>query len=188
MANINLNQRFSPAEAVRGDHAPIDMSTIGTYVSGDSEGVSRGRYAQLSYIVGSESGAININVSGVSLAISALNIDEPVTIDYITNTVSISSMDFVNTTAKYPQTVGIGSSAVVTFTPPVDLVEVYNMDGVYNVFLSFIAADTYNDVISGGLSIDPQAYYSIDRKTSRLTLANNNISAVDVRVFGHYRS
>jgi len=183
MANILLNQRFSPAESLRGDHAPIDMSTIGTYVSGDSEGVSRGRYAQLSYIVGSESGAININVSGVTL-----NIDEPVTVDHITNTVSISSMDFVNTTAKYPQTVGIGSSAVVTFTPPVDLVEVYNMNGMYNVFLSFIAADTYNDVISGGLSIDPQAYYSIDRKTSRLTLANNNISAVDVRVFGHYRS
>ena len=54
MATVDFGERFSPAEATRGQFVPIDSSTLIGYPSGDAEGISRGRYAELVYIIGSE--------------------------------------------------------------------------------------------------------------------------------------
>jgi hypothetical protein len=81
--DVQFDKRFAPAEATRGQFVPIDSSTINNYPTGDSEGLSRGRYAQLNYIVGSEPGALNIALSGgtVILPVSTVNISEPVRVE-----------------------------------------------------------------------------------------------------------
>ena len=77
-ADVKFDQPFSPAEATRGSWVPIDSSSLTDLPSG-----SRGRYAQLQYIIGSEPGALNIALSGgtVILPVSTVNIDEPVRVE-----------------------------------------------------------------------------------------------------------
>lgn len=75
MADVQFDKRFAPAEATRGSWVPIDGSTI----SGGIPSASRGKYAQLNYIVGSEPGSLSLALSGgnVILPVSAVYINQP---------------------------------------------------------------------------------------------------------------
>jgi hypothetical protein len=144
MATVDFGERFSPAEATRGQFVPIDSSTLVGYPTGDSEGVSRGRYAELTYLVGSEPGALNIALSGgnVVLPVSSVNISEPVRIEnepgdridvtiqepisaIVTNEVTVTEA-IPSTTFVYASTVNTGSTHQVTFPFETTLIEVAN--------------------------------------------------------------
>jgi len=65
MATVKWDQSFSPAEASRGSWIPIDSSTLTELPS-----TSRGRYAQITYNIGSDPGspgAVSGNPSFVSI-------------------------------------------------------------------------------------------------------------------------
>ena len=79
MSQVDFHKPFSPAEATRGKFVPVKTDTLQDYPPTGS----RGRYAQLAYIIGSEPGAMNLALSGstVILPVSTVTIDEPVTIE-----------------------------------------------------------------------------------------------------------
>ena len=180
MADVQFNKRFSPAEATRGQFVPIDTSTLTGYPTGDSQGLARGRYAQLNYIVGSEAGALNIALSGgtVILPVSTVNITTPVdTIEQLPDRTEYVS-------------VAVPATAVGTFTfaQEVNLVEVYNNDSALNIYVGF------NNVALGTLSaqampLQPDSFYSVERDTTNVYIGNvDPANSVDVRVVGHYRA
>jgi hypothetical protein len=106
-----------------------------------------------------------------------------------TSTISLSSATIVqtkpNTTKRYSQTIAAYSSSVVTIAPAAEVVEIFN-NSANSVYLSFIASDTYSDVINYGLVISAATFYSIDRQTSTLTLATSAATSSDVRIITHY--
>tara|TARA_R110000824_G_scaffold126116_1_gene285534 strand:- start:1228 stop:1689 length:462 start_codon:yes stop_codon:yes gene_type:complete len=81
----NLNQTFAPAEAERGKFAPLtsdELTTLGQTVTG-----SRGRYAILTYQVGSAA------VSGQVVQTISPNSIESVQIETVSNAISSTSFD-----------------------------------------------------------------------------------------------
>lgn len=193
-ATVKFNQRFSPAEATRGQFVPIDTTTLINYPPTGS----RGRYANLSYIVGSEAGALNIALSGgtVILPVSTVNINEPLRVEnepgtrlLVTVQEPLSTISLLpNITNRYSQTISSSASADISFVPTVDFVEINNLTVNRDVYITFETGVTFTDVITGGIKIEAESYYSIDRKTSDLIIANNSSGNVDVRVHGHSRS
>ena len=160
MANIVLNQRFAPAEAVRGDHAPINMTSMTGYVTGDSEGVSRGRYAVLTYQVGSET----------TSASSANFVD-----------VAVANTTYIASTTYY------GGSATV-LTPPANLkyLEIYNNSTKSCYVLP--QSTTYNTVSTQGMIIGQYTFYSLSRTIPAITIALDPGNSADLRILGHYIS
>jgi len=286
-ATPEFDKRYGPAEATRGSWVPLDSSTISNYPTGDSTSISRGRYAQLTYIMGSEPGALNISlsggtvilpvstvnineplsvindagtrllvttqdtvgisgnlvitpptalnvtvtnelssyilnqpidvniVSGITLSVSGLNIDEPITIDawdtyngtgggalsafivnpvssvYVNNLEQISAVNttalLTNTTQVCSQTIAAQSSAVINFSPTITHLEIYNVDTLDTIYISYDSSMTYAQVNARGLPIVGEAYYSTDRETTTLVVSNPDNASVNVRIFGHNR-
>ena len=196
MATVDFGERFSPAEATRGQFVPIDSSSLVGYPSGDSGGVARGRYAELSYIVGSEPGALNIALSGgnVILPVSSVNINEPLQIENepggsiavtVLNTVTAANT-LVDTTIYESINVAPTSISTVTFSPNVNVVEIYNNELTLKTYVGFnnVAIQTLS---AQALPIEPESFYSIERKTTTLYVGNADASeTLDIRVIGHY--
>jgi len=177
----NFSQTYAPAEAERGKFVPIDSSTITGYAS-----AGRGKYAVLTYIAGSDAGAINLNLSGVTMTVSALNIDEPVTIDTVQYPVTTFAM-VPNTTYIAGSSLTNWSSGVFAFATKVTLIEIFNNDDTNTIyFLPYLTTDFYT-LTSSGLPIIAQSYYSIERETQTVTIGVGT-SASDIRVFGHCRA
>jgi hypothetical protein len=205
---VNFTERFSPAEATRGQFAPIDTSTLEDYaVSG-----SRGRYANLTYLIGSEPGALNLSLSGstVILPVSTVNINEPLSIEnhpgqdlevsargsfpVITDSGTVLAVSGTITTTIPDTTVYKSTSVAPTsvenilFDPVVDQVEVYNNDSLQKIYLSF-ESGTINTLSATALPLQSESYYTIDRTTSNVYIVNVDPSnAIDVRIIGHRKA
>jgi len=207
MADVQFDKVFSPAEATRGSWVPIDGSTI----AGGIPSASRGRYTQLNYIVGSEPGALSLALSGgtVILPVSSVNISEPLAIENkevlgvpvpleveittsipltVSNTVSTTNIDYPNDTQIESTTIAANASAVITFSPEVNNLEIYNKDVNNAVYLSYNTGLAYNTVNNLGLPIEAEAFYSIDRTISGLVITNPNGTTTAVSIFGHYKA
>jgi hypothetical protein len=159
MANIVLNRRFAVAESLRGDHAPIDMSTMYGYVTGDSEGVSRGRYAQLVYIVGSET----TSASGANFVDTA-----------VANTTYVASTTFY------------GGSATVLI-PPANLkyLEIYN-NSTNSCYVLPLSTTNVNTITGQGMIVTQYAFYSLSRTIPAVTIGLDVGKSADLRIIGHY--
>jgi len=198
MAIVDFTKRFSPSEATRGQFVPIDSSSLVSYTTGDSTGLARGRYAELTYIIGSEPGALNISLSGgtVILPVSTVNINEPlrvenepgdrldVTIQEPLSTIRV----FVDTTVYNPLMMAPTSVSAVNFANNVTLLEVFNNDNTLPIYVGFnsVAIETLS---AQGLPIVAESFYSIDRDTSTVYIGNADpLLSVDVRVVGHYKA
>jgi hypothetical protein len=131
MADVDFNERYAPAEATRGSWAPIDESTLSEYPSGDGVGKARGRYAQLTYLVGSEPGALQLSLSGsnVILPVSSVNIDEPVRIENEPgDTIDVTLTNQI-TTVSIVDPVTIVQPVSVVFDTPITIAEPVTVDG-----------------------------------------------------------
>jgi hypothetical protein len=168
MADVKFDERFSPAEATRGSWVPLDSSTI----AGGLPSGSRGRYAQLSYLVGSEPGALNLSLSGgdVILPVSSVSVTEIVPDSTIYANVTMAPL----------------SISAISFFPTITLLEVFNTDSTSLVYLG------YNDVpieslSAQGLPILAETFYSNKREADTVYICNVDASPIDVRVIGHYK-
>ena len=184
MADAQFNREFSPAEATRGSWVPLDSSTIT-----DLPSSSRGRYAQLSYIMGSEPGSLSVALSGgtVILPVSTVNITEPVQVENYPG-------DALDVTVTVPDTVYVESLTLsasetqsITFGSTILTIEIYNNSGANTIYyLPYLT--TGATVSADGLPITNRTYYSMDRDIDSITLFNGGSTNTDVRVLGHYRA
>jgi len=183
-------ETYSPSEATRASWIPLDMSTITNYPSS-----GRGKMAQLNYIVGYDGGVPGVSASN-PMYVSVTN---PVTLSGVISAdlIEIENVNIHSTVSSIPiqpslvqyksQTITAINSAVIVFTPVVNNLEVYNNDPTLTIYMNY-GSTTFGVLTSQGLPLQGLSYYSIDRDVSTITLGNPNISSVDVRVFGHYRS
>lgn len=162
MATVKWDKGYPVAEAERGKFVPIDTSTINDYPSG-----GRGKYAQLSYIVGG-----NIEVDGIELG-----------------DVDIDVEDFTPTNTVYANvTVPANDSIKVEFSSTARTVELFNNNDSTTVFVHFNSS-TLATITSEGLPLQPEAFYSVDRHTNTFYIGNPDTNeSVDVRVIGHYKA
>ena len=186
MSNVDFNKLYSPAECTRGSWVPIDSSTI----SGGLPSASRGRYAQLNYIIGSEPGALSLALSGgnVILPVSSVNINEPLSIENTVGQDFVVTQNLPDTTTYSSISVPICSISTVNFSPNVTLLEVYNNNSTLPVYVGF------NNVILSTLSaqalpVVAEAFYSVSRDTSVVYIGNvNTTSTINVIVVGHRKA
>lgn len=188
MADIQLDKRYSPAEATRGSWAPIDSTTLSGLTA-----TSRGKYAQLNYIVGSEAGALNLALSGgsVILPVSTVSINEPLSVINNTGTrlaVNVCAENLsTNTTQICSQTIAANSNVTIAFSPTVTFLEIYNKDASNELYIAYDSTLSDATVSARGIPIEAEGYYAIDRSTSNLKIVNTAATTTDVRVFGHAR-
>lgn len=74
------------------------------------------------------------------------------------------------------------STADITFSTTVRLLEVYNNSTTDPIYLSF----NNIDITENGLPIAPEAFYSIERQVGTFYLENPSNNNIDVRIIGHY--
>lgn len=187
---VDFDQRFSPAEATRGSWVPIDSSTLTGYPTGDAEGISRGRYAQLQYLVGSEPGALSLALSGgnVILPVSSVNIDEPLSIENTVGQDLVVTQNFPDTTVYSSIAVPATGVATVNFASNITLLEVFNNDDTLPVFIGFNNV-TLPTLSAMALPVVAETYYSVERDTSVVYIGNVDPStSIDVRVIGHRKA
>lgn len=91
MSTVLFDQGYAPAEAERGKFAVIDPSTMTGLSS-----ASRGRYAMLTYSVGTDAST------------------------------TVLSGGLPNKTSEFAQTFAVNTSATITFSPPATLMEISN--------------------------------------------------------------
>jgi hypothetical protein len=118
----------------------------------------RGRYAVLTY----QLNASPINLSGDVEVTTNI----PNTSLYETITVSAESVETKN------------------FSTPVTLVEIYNSSDTNTIYAGF---NVSMNVSAEGLPLSPETFYSIERETSNVYVANPSDTAIDVRIIGHYK-
>jgi hypothetical protein len=194
MANVEFDKRFAPAEATRGSWAPIDASTI----AGGIPSASRGKYAQLTYLVGSEPGSLNLALSGgtVILPVSAVNISEPLQVENTPGQVfNVTTQDVIcsvevlpDTTVYSPTTIAPLAISAITFSPNVKLIEIFNTDTSIPVYVGFnnVSLQTLS---AEALPVVAEAFYSASRDTATVYVGNVDASnPIDVRIIGHYKS
>lgn len=187
---VDFDRRFSPAEATRGQYVPIVSSTLTNYTTGDAQGIARGRYAQLNYIVGSEPGALNIALSGgtVILPVSAVNISEPLQVENTPGQDFVVTQNYVDTTTYSSVNVPSTGVATINFAPAITLLEIFNNDTVLPVFVGFnnVGLSTLS---AQALPVVAETFYSIDRTVSTVYIGNaDSSSSIDVRVIGHRKA
>lgn len=182
-------QRYADAEAERGKFVPLDMSSLSPAYSG------RGRYAILTHIVGSESGAIQLSLSGATIqAASAVYVTNDVlavsTVNSPTVTVgTVSSVSLLpNTVVVKSETILANASSDIAFGVTTKLIEIWNNDTANAIYLDYNLGTSFANVTAMGMKIEAESYYSAEVEATDIVLANPNASATDVRVFGHYRS
>ena len=185
MANVKFHERFSPAEATRGQYVPIDTSTLSDYpISG-----SRGRYTQLNYIVGSEPGALSLALSGgnVILPVSAVNIEEPLQIENTPGQLFTVSQNLPDSVYVESVTLTANQIKQITFTTPIQIIELYNNSGSNDIY--YLPYLTTSAVLSAdGLPIKHNSYYSMDRSISTISIYNDSVTNSDVKILGHYKA
>ena len=139
MSDILMGQAYTPAEAERGKFAVIDPTTLSALgLTG-----SYGRYAVLTYSIGSET---------VS---------------------PILSGGLPNTTIEEMITLTAPGSAVWQFNnQPVVLMEISNRSGG-SVYLTYSNTTDFATLTSEGMEIAKGSFYSIDRTTTKITLGSN---------------
>ena len=147
--SIKWDQAYAPQMAANGSFAPIDMSTIAgypaTFTNGEgTSGIpSLGRYAVLTYVVGSD-------------------VSSPVL-----------SGGLPNTTIEEMITLTAPGSAVWQFNnQPVVLMEISNRSGG-SVYLTYSNTTDFATLTSEGMEIANGSFYSIDRTTTKITLGSN---------------
>lgn len=145
---------FAVAEATRGSWTPLDMSTITDYPSS-----GRGKFAQLVYQVGSETGSTSAS---------------PMYIDQLkTNTIYVAS-----------QTV---TTSATVINPPAILnkIEIYN--NTNNTCSFFLPISTNITTLSSqGIPIYGYTYYALnDVEITQFTICSDASS--NMRIVGHYR-
>ena len=155
MSTVKFNETYAPAEAERGKFAPIDATTLTSLPSS-----SRGRYAVLTYSVGSES----------ATASGATYIDTGVA-----NTTYIGSTTFYG-----------GSATVLTPPAPLKYLEIYNNSG--NSCYMLPQSTNVNTVTSQGMIVTQYAFYSLSRTIPAITISLDATKSADLRVIGHYVS
>ena len=190
MATVDFGRRIVPAEATRGSWGPLDSSTITGYPTGDSEGAARGKYAQLTYIMGSEPGSLSLALSGgnVILPVSSVNINEPLSVENQVGVDFVVTQKIPDTTVYETISVPATGIATITFAPAVALIEFYNNNDEIPVYVGFnnVALDALS---SQSLPLVPESFYSIERDTTNVYIGNvNTADSVDVRVIGHYKA
>ena len=181
MADVKFDQTYSPAEATRGSWAPIDGSTISLSPS------SRGRYAQLNYIVGAEEGALSLSLSGstVVLPVSTINIDEPLRIENEPGDTIAVTKEVPNSVYNESLTLSANHTKVINFASSIMTIEIYNNSNNSIYYLPY--STTTATVSTDGLPITSKTYYSIDRTIDDITLLNDNAANTNVRILGHYK-
>lgn len=169
--NVLWNQTYPIAEAERGKFVPIDpadLSTLGYPATG------RGRYAELVYVAGGQ-----VSLNGV---ISA----DLIEIENVNVSSTVSSIQMLpNTTTYQSITLSTNTSSIITFSPKVTLLEVFNDDSSNKAYLS-LETTTFANLTSQGLPILPTSYYSIERDTTQAIIGS--VAGATVRVIGHRRS
>jgi hypothetical protein len=147
---------------------------------------------------------IYVTVSGIEDPITVSTIQNVVTAKLIDTVINVSSepIEYIqtivnpvttvallgNTTQVMSQTIANGDSAIITFTPPVEFVELLNMTPNKDVYFGYDTGVSFAALTSTGLLIAGEAYYSIERTISDLVIGNPTDTNVDLRVYGHYRS
>ena len=177
------NERFSPAAATRGSWVPLDMSTVTEYPSS-----GEGRYAQIVYDVGG-TGLSASNPTYVNV-VNPITLNGVISADLIevenlwfTSPVS-ASIVLSNTSVVESITLIPITSSVITFSPKIETLEVFNNTGSSTVYLLF-GTTTFANLTSKGLPILEESYYSIDRDITSVTVGSNGTA--DLRIIGHRR-
>ena len=161
---VDFTQVFSPAEATRGQFVPIRTSVLsaeGYPLSG------RGRYAVLTYSVGSLSGTC-INV---------------------TNTTPLTTTQLLPNTmyVKGGITTQLSSVAsTIIFDSPITLLEVFN-NSSDTTYMMITAGTSFETLTAQGLPIPGGSFYNIEREITSIVLGADGPNS-DARIFGHYRS
>lgn len=183
----NWGQSFSPAAATRGSWTPLNMSTITAYPSS-----GEGKYAQLNYIVGMDSGSPGASSTNPTY----VNVVNPVTLNGVISAdlIEIENINVSSTVSAIPMLTNIttyelitltsNSSSVITFSPKITLLEVFNDSDSNRAYLSFNTT-TFANLTSQGLPILPSSYYSIEREVTQATIGST--ASTSVRIIGHRR-
>jgi len=127
--------------------------------------------------------ALNVRITESVTTLSAFQIDAT----------GVSGLD-IQASLKYPDTtiyesVTIAPTSMVTidFGRKVLNVEAFNTDITNPVYISFNSMDLPT-LTATAMPMLPEGFYSIDRQTQYVYVANASVSAIDVRVVGHYRN
>ncbi len=153
---------FSPSLAESGKFVVLDSASIpnypATYTNSDGlTGVpSMGRVALLTYQIGGDS-------SG-----------------------TILSGGLPNTTIENLVTFSTNTSSSIVFSPAVTLMEISNRSSG-PIFLTYANPPTTNfaTLTTNGLVISKDAFYSIERTVTKITIGS--VAGGNVVVFGHYK-
>jgi len=178
---------YSPAEATRSSWVPLDMTTTTQYPS-----AGRGKMAQLNYIVGMDSSTPGASSSNPTY----VNVVNPITLNGVISAdlIEVDNLWFttpVSASVLLPNSSVIASitltpitSSVITFTPKIDTIEIFNNTSSAPAYVSFNTT-TFVNLTSKGLPILEESYYSIDREITSVTVGTNGNS--DLRIIGHRR-
>ena len=91
----------------------------------------------------------------------------------------------VNTVQLCSISIGANASSVISFSPEIKFLEIYNTS-VKNTVYIYYDSITYSQLIAKGLPITSEAYYSIEKAIDMLVIGNPNATTTDLRIFGHY--
>lgn len=152
--NVDLVTSYPTAEAERGKFAVIDSSTITDYPSG-----GRGRYAVLTYSVGSEVGASYTPETATSSSTSAVQIEGGAN---ATITTAVSTF---------------------TFSPVAKFMEIYN-NSSNKLYIKLNTTSTYSSLTAEGLIIPTGAFYTLDKFVETLEIGADGADS-DVRIHAH---
>jgi len=209
-------EQYSPAEMTRNSWITLDTSTITEYPSsgrgkgaqlnyivGMDSGMAGASASNPSYVRlvdgnsnllgditevedsmhGGYVNALNVRLAESVTTLSAFQIDAT----------GVSGLD-IQASIKYPDTtiyesVTIDPASMVTidFGRKMLNVEAFNTDITNPVYISFNSMDLPT-LTATAMPILPEGFYSIDRQTQYVYVANASVSAIDVRVVGHYRN
>lgn len=166
---------YPPVQAENGKFIYLDPTTLTNYPSTftNSDGLtgipSTGRYAILTYQVN----PATISLSGASISVSDVTISNILTSINVlpTATAIVSSLTLTSNT-----------SANLTFTPKITLLEIYN-NSTGKIYFDYNPSVTFSDLTNKGMIIDGESFYSIEKNITNIVIGS--ISGADVRVFGH---
>ena len=142
MNEIDIAQPYTPAEAERGKFAVIDPTVL-TSLGYPTTGSRYGRYAVLTYSIGSDT------------------------------TNAVLSGGLPNSTTEQLLTLSASALSTVSFSPVVTLMEISNRSaGAIYVTYNGTSATTVLSLTTNGLPIAKGAFYSIERTTAAVTIAS----------------
>jgi hypothetical protein len=201
--SIDLNKPYNPGIAEIGRFAEIVAPSVSSY----------GHYAVITIDAGSlpaSAGglggplgtqadpiwtnfttvvsAVDVSLSGVQMSevISAVNC---VVSAQVTNWPdAVTAVEVTNWPTLLEATtissINLNLSAIVNFSPAINLIELYN-NSQNKIYFSYDVSTTFEDLTSKGMILAEDSYYSIEKNISNIVLGS--ASASDIRIFGHRR-